>query len=266
MNRLQLFAYDNNEYADFTGSASRAVAGKDILLAIWNADGSKLLAISGQQGLTINRSSEAIEITSKDTKGGWKSKLAGMKEWSIENEGLYVPNDESHTLLSKAFDESEPVCVKVINGRTQKGMFGGLAVITDYPMEAPFDEAMTYSLTLEGMGALVDLMVSPPSQDIMPEGSGALGQLTVVSLEGEAAGQTMVYVNPIKEAENKYKYKAGDSVDFPAYLENCSSMTDWDGKAAISATAGTKVLIVECDAENRAKKAGKVIAAAKAGV
>ena len=52
-NRLQLFAYDDNAYCDFTSSSAKAVAGKDILLAIYNADGTKLLAISGQQGLTI---------------------------------------------------------------------------------------------------------------------------------------------------------------------------------------------------------------------
>ncbi len=171
MKKLQLFAnsYDNNSYCDF--SAASAVAGKDILLAIWNTDGSKLLAISGQQGLTINRSADSIEVTSKDTKGGWKSKIAGMKEWSIENDGFYVPSDESHTLLSTAFENSDPVCIKVVNAKTQKGMFGGLAVITDYPLEAPYDDSMTYSLTLEGMGALVDLLVNPVTPDTMPDGT-----------------------------------------------------------------------------------------------
>ena len=125
MNKLQLFAFDNNNYCDFSSSAAKAVAGKDILLAIWSADGTKLLAISGQQGLTINRSADSIEITSKDTQGGWKSKIAGMKEWSIDNDGLYVPNDESHSILSQAFDNSDPVCIKVINGKTKEGMFGG---------------------------------------------------------------------------------------------------------------------------------------------
>ena len=69
---LQLFAegFDNNAYCDFTSSSAKAVAGKDVLLAIYNADGSKLLAISGQQGLTINRSADSIEITSKDTEIG----------------------------------------------------------------------------------------------------------------------------------------------------------------------------------------------------
>ena len=66
--------------AIFTSSAAKAVAGKDILLAVFSADGSSLLAISGQQGLTINRSADSIEVTSKDTQGGWKSKLAGSKE------------------------------------------------------------------------------------------------------------------------------------------------------------------------------------------
>ena len=48
---LQLFANDNNAYCDFSSTAAKALAGKDILLAIWNDTGDKLLAISGQQDL-----------------------------------------------------------------------------------------------------------------------------------------------------------------------------------------------------------------------
>lgn len=172
---LQVFsdtAYDSGAYCDFNATAAKAIAGKDILLAVWSADGSSLLAISGQQGLTINRSADSIEITSKDTTGGWKSKISGMKEWSIDNDGLYVPKDESHSVLSKAFEDGDPVCIKVYNGKTKKGMFGGLAVITDYPIEAPYDDAVTYSLTLEGMGALVDLLVNPPTTDTVPGTEG----------------------------------------------------------------------------------------------
>ena len=173
---LQLFAgteFDSNAYCDFSSSAAKAVAGKDILLAIWSSDGAKILAISGQQGLTINRLADSIEITSKDTTGGWKSKIPGMKEWSIDNDGIYVAGDESHKILSEAFEAGDPVCVKVYNGKTKKGMFGGLATITDYPLEAPHDDAMTYNLTLEGMGALVDLTINPPASDTLPEKAGA---------------------------------------------------------------------------------------------
>lgn len=173
MKNLQIFGsndFDKGLYCDMTGASSKALAGKDILLAIYNEDGTKLVAISGQQGLTINRSADSIEITSKDTKGGWKSKIAGMKEWSIDNDGIFMTGDESHSLLSKAFENGSPVCLKVINAKTKKGMFGGLAVITDYPLEAPYDDSVTYSLAFEGMGALVDLAVTAPQPDTMPVG------------------------------------------------------------------------------------------------
>ena len=163
--------FENNMYCDFESNGAKAVAGKDILLAIYNSTGERLLAVSGQQVLTINRSSESIEVTSKDTKGGWKSKISGMKEWSIDNDGLYVPNDETHRELGKAYNDSELVCIKIINMKTKKGMFGGLAVVTDYSLEAPFDAAMTYSISLEGNGPLVDL--TDEGADEMPEGTGA---------------------------------------------------------------------------------------------
>lgn len=167
---LQKFAeaFDNNVYCDFSSASAKALAGKDILLAVYNTDGTSLLAVSGQQGLTINRSADAIEINSKDTMGGWKGKIAGMKEWSIDMEGLYVPSDESHLLLAKAFEDGAPVCLKVINSKAKKGMFGGLAIITDYPVEAPYDDAVTYSMTFEGVGALVDLTAKPITGEDMP--------------------------------------------------------------------------------------------------
>ena len=150
-------AFEDNLYCDFTSGAAQAVAGKDILLAIFDETGENLLAIAGQQGLTINRSADSIEVTSKDTVGGWKSKIAGMKEWSIDNDGLYVVNHASHKALSKAFENGDFVCLKVINQKEEKGLFGGLAILSDYSLEAPYDDAMTYSASFEGNGGLVDL-------------------------------------------------------------------------------------------------------------
>ena len=126
------------------------------------------MGISGQQGLKINRTSDSIEVSSKDTVGGWKSKIAGMKEWSIDNDGLFVPSDEAHKALSKAFEDSDLVCIKVVNVKEKKGMFGGLAAVTDYSIEAPYDDAMTYSISLEGNGALVDLTSGDKSANAMP--------------------------------------------------------------------------------------------------
>lgn len=254
---LQLFAYDNNNYCDFTSTAAKAVAGKNILLCIFDETGENLLAISGQQGLTINRSSDSLEVTSKDTMGGWKSYIPGMKEWGIDNDGLYVLNDQSHSVLSQAFENGDPVCVKVVNSKTKQGMFGGLACITDYPIEAPYDDSMTYSITLTGMGALVDLTVNPVSPDTMPDGTAALNPLTVVSVAGSTATETNVYVNPVKSGSNKYFYKTGAApLAYPAYGETISG-TSWNGSAAITGvTGGQQIMIIEADSNNKALKAG----------
>lgn len=257
-------AFDNNNYCDFTSSVAKAVAGKDILLCIFNTTGDELLAISGQQGLTINRSADTIEITSKDTQGGWKSYLAGMKEWSIDNDGIYVPNDQSHSVLSDAFENGDPVCVKVVNGKTKTGMFGGLAVVTDYPIEAPYDDSTTYSITLSGMGALVDLMVNPVTPDTMPEGSAALGTLTVVSVAGTSSGNTAVYVNPALTGGNSYKYVTGEApLDWPTYGTTAPG-TAWNGTDGIAATTGDEIMIIEVDSTGKALKAGTATVTAKA--
>jgi len=175
-NDLQLFAgeFDNNTYCNFDSAPAKAIAGKDIILAIWDKTGTSLMAISGQQGLTINRSRDSIEITSKDLNGDWKEKISGIKEWSIDNDGIYAINSASHQELAKYFDSGDPVCVKVYNKKLQKGMFGGLAIITDYPIEAPYDDSATYSLTLDGTGGLIDFSIQDSvTPDGAPEGYGA---------------------------------------------------------------------------------------------
>lgn len=176
MNRYmkQMFAdpttgYDNNGYCDFSASAAQAVAGKDLVLAVWNATGTKLLAVEGQQTLTINRSADTIEVTSKDTEGGWKSSIAGMREWSIDQDGMYVMDGDAHKALGAAFNDGSLVCIKVYNTKKKAGVFGGLACITEYNVEAPYDDAMSYSISLQGAGPLVDLIENKPNPDTAPQ-------------------------------------------------------------------------------------------------
>lgn len=164
--------FDKNLYCDFNATAASAVAGKDILLCVFDLTGENLLAIAGQQGLTINRGADSIDVNSKDSAGGWKSKIAGMKEWSIDNEGLYVASHDSHKALGKAFEDSNPVCLKVVNMKKKTMLFGGLAYISDYSIEAPYDDAMTYSISLDGNGPLVDLADKADQAPALPKVAG----------------------------------------------------------------------------------------------
>ncbi|MBA5746695.1 TP901-1 family phage major tail protein [Aerococcus sp. 150760007-1] len=147
------------------GQLNKAIAGKDILLSVWDSTGSKLIAVAGQQGLTINRDKDTIEVTSKDSQG-WKQNIVGFKEWSIDNDGVYVRDHESHGLMKEAFDGDDPVLIKVTNQKAKTDLFGGLALVTSYPIEAPYDDAVTYTVTLTGTGALVDLEDTPSPEQV----------------------------------------------------------------------------------------------------
>ena len=80
--------------------------------------------------------------------------------------------------------------------------------------------------------------------------------LVVTSVAG-TSGKTKITVTPQKQSGNSYVYKTGASVSAPALNESCATgYTEWDGVAEITATASQKILIVEVDAQKRAKGSG----------
>ena len=55
-------------------------------------------------------------------------------------------------MLEEAFLSGDLVDVKI--GDDAGWGFEGKAIITDFPVEAPYDDALSYSMTLQGTGAL----------------------------------------------------------------------------------------------------------------
>lgn len=90
-----------------------------------------------------------------------------------------------------------------------------------------------------------------------------LGTLNVTSAAGADTGKTKLTVSPALTSGNNYRYKTGASVTSPAYDEDCASMTEWDGKAEITAASGQKILVVECTG-TKARKAGTATVTVKA--
>ena len=98
---------------------------------------------------------------------------------------------------------------------------------------------------------------------VVPKGS--LGELTVTSAEGTATGKTAITVEPAKAEGNSYKYKVAANPTMPKYGDVCTSgYTNWDGTSEISGTAGQKIIVVEVDSDNKAKKAGTATLTVKA--
>lgn len=107
--------------------------------------------VGGQRGATLNRSADTFESTNKDS-GEFKEFEYGFKEWSVDADGLLVLDDEGFAELEEAYMNS--VKVKVQIGLPSGMKYEGLSVITDLPIEMPYDDLVTYSTTLQGSGVL----------------------------------------------------------------------------------------------------------------
>lgn len=121
-----------------------AKRGLDIILTIDNK------VVGGQRNATLNREAEVIDITNK-VSGGWTENMTSVKSWSIEGDGIFVVDDAALDAIEQAFLDGSWVQVKVADDAWG---YTGRGVITDFPIEANYDDAATYSITITGSGAL----------------------------------------------------------------------------------------------------------------
>lgn len=125
-----------------------AKRGIDIQLKI----GVELLAM--QRGATLNQSTDTIETTNKLT-GGWKTFEPSFKEWSIDCDGLIPVDSTAFKALQESYRNGEKLTVSLLD-KEEKGETGSV-IISDFPLEYPYDDSATYSITLQGTGALEEV-------------------------------------------------------------------------------------------------------------
>ncbi|MED4586672.1 phage major tail protein, TP901-1 family [Brevibacillus choshinensis] len=107
--------------------------------------------VAGQRGATLNREAETLDMTSKDN-SGWADADYGNLSWGIDGDGLLVENDAGYLALENAFMSKQPVKVRLQTAASNK--YEGSAIITSFPIEAPYDDNAAYNVTLTGKGAL----------------------------------------------------------------------------------------------------------------
>lgn len=135
--------------------AGKKIAGVDVLLKFVDDDG-QLVVLGGQTGATLNRGAETLDVTDK-TSGGWTSSLAGTLSWSIDADGFVVLGDVAFTLIEDAFLGRKEVEAEIrMGGDTDlEGItYTGKGYLVDLPLEFAQDDAVTYSISLEGSSPL----------------------------------------------------------------------------------------------------------------
>ena len=127
------------------------IRGIDILVSV--KSGEEYVAVGGQRGASLSRTSETIDVSNK-VSGGWKRSIAGLKEWSVDCDGLLLLDDAAYIALEEAFLAGDEVEIQIA-GTESSVSFSGPAIITDFPIDAPYDDVATYSLSFTGTGELV---------------------------------------------------------------------------------------------------------------
>lgn len=131
---------------------SKKVAGVDVLLKVRKGD--KVTILGGQKGASLSRSAETLDVSDK-TSGGWSESLVGLKSWSVDCEGFITLGDEGLESMYDAFDNRTTIDIEIKIGGQDGFTYNGSVVITDFKEEYAQDDAVTYSLTLQGASALV---------------------------------------------------------------------------------------------------------------
>lgn len=144
-------------------------------LNVWVGSGDSAHTLACATNLSVDISRDSISTSCKDT-CGFAASMPGLINWSISSDCLFIISDYNE--LVDAMIKGEPVAVSfatVANFETAKtagpdeeghvfnsttkaenagDLYSGMAVITSVSLTANNGDLATYSIQLEGKGAL----------------------------------------------------------------------------------------------------------------
>ena len=136
-------------------------------LKIYSSGTTNLVAFAQNCTLTVNNTTR--EITNKES-AGYKEVLESLRDWSIDVDGAYAWTDASGTALTDGVDDL--IQTNILANRLQFDVvfgdsastsdisYAGKVYITSASMTGGTEDTATYSLTLEGTGALTQTVTA----------------------------------------------------------------------------------------------------------
>lgn len=129
-----------------------AKKGIDVLLKVnTGTDVAPVYTVVGfQRGATFSEEVDTLESTHKQS-GNYKTFEYSFGTWTIEGEGLQVPSEAGYTALKDAISQHKKLKAQWVeaDGNT----YEGTVLVTSLELDAPYDDLMTYSFSLQGDGA-----------------------------------------------------------------------------------------------------------------
>jgi len=103
---------------------------------------------------SLSRSHGTRDATSKDSAGDSES-LEGLREWSIEGEGLFAFDSAYGVVdLNAVLQTRTAVVVRFSTETTTDQYWNGSAILTELSVDSSTEETVTYSYSFQGTGPL----------------------------------------------------------------------------------------------------------------
>jgi len=107
-------------------------------------------AVAAQMDASLSRATRTGDVTDRIAMT-WENYLPGLRSWSVVCQGAYVVSDAALIALEDAFANGEVVDIEL----GQEGhKYKGQGIITSFPIGATYNKDVTYSINLQGKGAL----------------------------------------------------------------------------------------------------------------
>lgn len=108
------------------------------------------------QNVELSASGSAVDVTTRDG-AGWKEFIAGLKEYEISCEQLWVADNAALVILRNAYTAGTQLSITMLDSAGDG--FSGNVVITSMKKGQPLDGGVTLPITLKGTGALTPVTV-----------------------------------------------------------------------------------------------------------
>jgi len=112
-------------------------------------------ALANTRNFTLNGTTATIDTSNRDG-NDWREFITGLKEWSIDFDGLYIYTDIAYAILMEHFSTGSPASLTCIITMPDSDTFSGECILESWSLTGPYDEVLTLSGTLKGTSTLVD--------------------------------------------------------------------------------------------------------------
>jgi TP901-1 family phage major tail protein len=143
--------------------AVKTISGSDLILSIDDTSTPSLTdveVIGGSTSCTFNVNQETIDITNKDSQGH-KAFISGVNSWTIDCDAFYTDGSVGTetvrpSTIFTAMKNGYKIAVKfhTATGQTAVQKWTGYGFITSLSVSGSVAEWSTYSISIQGSGAL----------------------------------------------------------------------------------------------------------------